>query len=221
MNGNSVRVLLVDDDARFRAFVRHLLTRVGLEVTEARRGEEALEAASAQRPSAVILDVCLVDIDGFEVCRELRERCGETMPIIFVSGERPDAHDRVAGLLIGADDYLVKPIDPDELLARLRRLLMRSAGLVREPRAGRPSGLTSRELEVLRLLALGLASNAIADELVISQKTVTSHLQRVMAKLGVRSRAQAVARAYEDGLLTRTPDVGANAAKTRAITGFT
>src|SRR2546426_9900164 len=102
--------------------------RVGLDVTEARLGEEALEAAAAQRPAAVILDVCLADIDGFEVCRELRERCGEALPIVFVSGERLESHDRVAGLLIGADDYLVKPIDPDELIARLRRLLVQSNG---------------------------------------------------------------------------------------------
>lgn len=209
MNAESMRVLVVDDDSAFRAFVGHALERVGFEVTEARLGEEALKVAAAHRPAAVVLDVYLPDIDGFELCRELRERCGEAMPIVFVSGQRLEAHDRVAGLLIGADEYLGKPIDPDELLARLRRLLTRAAGSPVEPRVERRrNGLTARELEVLCLLAQGFDSHGIADELVISEKTVTSHLQRVMAKLGVHSRAQAVARAYEDGLLGRIPDVG-------------
>src|SRR6266508_885250 len=206
---SSVQVLVVDDDVHFRTFIGHVLTRAGLQVGEAHLGEEALELAAAERPSAVILDVCLADMDGFEVCRELHDRFGDGLPIVFVSGTRMDAHDRVAGLLLGGDDYLMKPIDPDQLLARLRRLLRSNGGASGARRVLR-DGLTARELEVLQLLAQGRDSTQIAEELVISQKTVASHLQRVMAKLGVRNRAQAVARAYEDGLLNRIPDVTKN-----------
>ena len=82
------------------------------------RGEEALAAAVVERPAAVVLEVDLPDVDGFEVCRELRDRFGDRLPIVLVSGTRVSSHDRVAGLLIGADDYLVKPVDADELLVR-------------------------------------------------------------------------------------------------------
>jgi DNA-binding NarL/FixJ family response regulator len=112
-----------------------------------------------------------------------------------------EPHDRTAGLLLGGDDYLVKPVDPDELLARIRRAVARTQNGKRERRAVRRDDLTPREVEVLRLLARGLAQAEIARELVISPKTVASHLQSVMGKLGVHSRAHAVARAYEDGLI--------------------
>ena len=109
---------------------------------------------------------------------------------MFISGDRVEPFDRAAGLLLGADDYVVKPFAPDELVARVRRLVTRftpPAG-----RAERPK-LTRRESEVLHLLADGLAQPEIAAELVISSKTVSSHIQHILSKLGVHSRAQAVA----------------------------
>jgi DNA-binding NarL/FixJ family response regulator len=194
-------VLIVDDDAGFRRMVAHVLARAGMPSVQAPNGEEALRLAASSRPTAVLLDVGLPDIDGFEVCHELRDRFGDGLPVLFVSGERVETHDRSAGLLLGGDDYLVKPVDPDELLARIRRAIARSQNGKRERRAERRDDLTPREVEVLRLLARGLDQAEIARELVISPKTVASHLQSVMAKLGVHSRAHAVARAYEDGLI--------------------
>lgn len=208
-------ILIVDDDPAFRALVSHLLDRAGLAVVEAAGGEEGLAAATRSRPEAVLLDVALPDIGGFELCRELRDRLGDELPVIFVSGTRVEPHDRAAGLLLGGDDYLVKPVDPDELLARLRRALSRSRTGKEESRAEPGNGLTGRELEVLRLLAQGLDGRAIAHKLVISPKTVSSHLQRVMTKLGVHSRAQAVARAYEGRLIPLTAEVDESASTTR------
>src|SRR5947207_4719821 len=118
-------VLVVDDDPSFRTLVRTLLERAGMRVVEAVDGDEALAALEPTAPHLVLLDVMLPRTSGYEVFRELRDRCGETLPIIFISGERVDAHDRVAGLLLGADDYIVKPFDPDELIARVRRPLGR------------------------------------------------------------------------------------------------
>jgi len=150
-----------------------------------------------------MLDVCLPGISGFEICRELREHCGSELPIILVSGTRVDALDRSAGLLIGCDDFLVKPVDPNELLARVRRLLGRSAP--RRPRAAsREYGLTRRELAVLQQLASGLRQAEIAAELVISPKTVATHVQHILTKLGVHSGAQAVAFAHDNDLLAMT-----------------
>jgi DNA-binding NarL/FixJ family response regulator len=203
-------VLVVDGDDAFRGRVVRVLRRAGLTAVEARSGEEALEL-SATRPGAVVLEVELPDVDGLEVCHELRQRHGEDLPVIMVSAERVAAHDRVAALLIGADDYLVKPINDDELLARLRRLLIRTEAGKGTHRGehgngngngnGNGDGLSPREVEVLALLAQGVAAESIADRLVISQKTVSSHLQRVMGKLGVHTRAQAVAEAYRIGLV--------------------
>ncbi len=196
-------ILIVDDDVNSRALVAALLTRAGFAtMIEAPTGEEALAAARAERPTLILLDVFLPDMSGFEVCRTLRDEFGETLPIIFVSGERVEPADRAVGLLVGGDDYVVKPFDPDEFLARVRRAVDRSR---REPTgpvtASRPFDLTRREREVLERLAQGLSQSDIAAALVISPKTVASHVQRILAKLGVHSRAQAVAAAYQLGVI--------------------
>ena len=195
-------ILVVDDDVRFAAFAARLFERAGFSTTEATTGAEGVAAARSERPGLVLLEVCLPDINGFEVSHQLRDEFGDDLPIIFVSGERTDPHDRAAGLLIGGDDYLVKPVHPDELLARARRLISRSQnGPIPWHRATSDASLTSRELEVLRLLAEGMRPKEIARDLVISPKTVASHIQRVLAKLGAHSRAEAVAIAYREGFV--------------------
>jgi DNA-binding response OmpR family regulator len=188
-------VLIVDDDAAFRTLLIGVLERSGFHVRAAATGEDGLALARRERPSAVVLDVRLPGISGWEVCHELRGHHGDEVPILFVSGERIESLDRVAGLLLGGDDYLVKPFAPDELLARLKRLVRRTAA---EPSHTR---LTPREREVLGLLADGKRGPDIAAELVISPKTVSTHVDRILAKLGVNSRAQAVALAYRERLL--------------------
>jgi DNA-binding NarL/FixJ family response regulator len=193
----------VDGDADFRTLASKLLRRVGFGSEQADRGEAAVEAARRKRPALVVLDVSLPDLSGYEVCRELRDEFGEELPIILVSEERVDPLDRAVGLLIGADDYQVKPLDADEFLARVRRLVTRSRregnGL---GEVQRELDLTKRELEVLQLLAEGRRPSKIATQLVISEKTVASHIQRVLVKLGVNSRSQAVALAYRAGLVS-------------------
>jgi DNA-binding NarL/FixJ family response regulator len=183
------RVLVVDGDPESRAALSKVLQRAGYPTQEARTGEEALEAADRQRPALVITETHLPGASGYEICRELRERYGETLPIIFVSATRAEDTDRVAGLLLGADDYLAKPIRFDHLLARIRRLVTQST-LVARPVAAR---LTRREQEVLGLLAAGLEQDQIANRLFIAPKTVAKHLERILCKLGVHRRAQAVA----------------------------
>jgi DNA-binding NarL/FixJ family response regulator len=201
-------ILVVDNDPLFRASVREPLERAGFDVLEADNGESALAAAAERKPELVLLDVCLPGASGYEVCHELRDRFGDTLGIIFVSGERIESIDRVSGLLLGADDYVVKPFDPDELLARIRTVVRR----VSKPRkssngnghgnghatgsAAADAELTPRELEVLQLLAEGLTQTQIARQLVISPRTVGTHIQNLLGKLGVHSRAQAVALAH-------------------------
>jgi DNA-binding NarL/FixJ family response regulator len=190
-------MLIVDDDDAFRALVSNVLPPIGMEMREAKDGGEALSAVRSGRPALVIIDVDLPDVSGYEVCRELRNRYGEDLPIVFVSGVRVEPYDRAGGILLGADDYIVKPFDPGELLARVRRLASRAAR--RAPTT--EYDLTRREQEVLQLLANGLAQAEIARRLFISSKTVATHIQRLLAKLGVHSRAQAIALAHHEHLV--------------------
>jgi two-component system nitrate/nitrite response regulator NarL len=195
-------VLVVDGDRDYRNFVTDALRRAGYASRQLTTGEEAIDFARKRRPAAVILDVILPGATGYEICRELREQHGEHLPIVFISGERAETADRVVGLLVGGDDYLVKPIDPDELTARLRRLITRSSTPRTEAGSRETfSDLTTREGEVLSLLAHGLNQEQIAQDLHISPATVGTHIQRILGKLGVHSRTQAVALAYQEGLV--------------------
>jgi DNA-binding NarL/FixJ family response regulator len=198
---NCGTILIVDDDSGYRAFVATIFEGVGYATRHAETGNEALDAARDERPSCILLDVHLPGMTGYQVCRELREEYGEAFPIIFVTGERTEPADRVAGLLLGADDYVIKPFDPDELLARVHRFLARSGHAASQyGRRAASFDLTRREREVLALLADGLDQNAIATSLFISPKTVATHIQRILAKLGVHNRTQAVALAHRVGL---------------------
>ena len=188
-------ILIVEDDAGVRGLLTELLEGAGYATRCAQTGEEGLALARAERPALAILDVSLSGLSGYEVCRALRDDLGERLAIMFVSGARTESFDRVAGLLVGADDYLSKPFAPDELLARVRALLRRSAA----PAAA--ESLTRREREVLGLLAAGLERSEIARQLVISPKTVGTHVEHILGKLGVHTQAQAVARAYREGLV--------------------
>ena len=204
-------VLVVDDDRRFRDFARTTIDRAGFTAVEAANADQALEAADRSQPHLVLLDVCLPRVSGYELYRELRDRLGDDVPIIFVSGDRTDAYDRVAGLMLGADDYLIKPFDPDELIARVRRSLRPRANGVShaEDAPEDPTAdLTPREREVLILIARGRSSAQIAHELVISPRTVSTHVQHILAKLGVDNRTQAAAVAHRAGIVT--PEVSAH-----------
>jgi DNA-binding NarL/FixJ family response regulator len=195
--GDCGPVLIVDDDAGTRDLISTLLRRAGFETRQAADGHEALELADEGRPAAAVVDVNLGNgQSGYEVFRELRDRFGD-LPVVMVSGERTESFDRVAGLLLGAGDYITKPFDPDELIARVRRLVERPTS---SPEVtSRSSTLTRRERDVLRLLAQGLDQREIALALFLSQKTVSTHIQHILAKLGVHSRAQAVAAAHREG----------------------
>ena len=193
-------ILIVEDNLEIRSLVSLMLTTAGYAVREAASGEDAIEIARREHPLLVLLDVRLPGLSGYEVCGWLRDRFRDSVPIIFLSGERTEAFDRAAGLMLGADDYLVKPFSNEELLARVRGLLRRT---MPSPKS-LAVNLTARELEVLRLLAGGLTQTDIARHLIISTKTVGTHIEHILMKLGVQSRAQAVALAYRDNLLDHT-----------------
>jgi DNA-binding NarL/FixJ family response regulator len=204
----AARILMVDDDRQSRLLISRVLKRAGYTTYLAETGEGALVAAKSERPALVIIEALLPGVSGYEVCRELKDEFGETLPIVFVSRNRTEPGDRVAGLLVGGNDYLVKPLDPNELLARVRRLLSSAVA------GGRTAhNLTPREIDVLSLLVEGLDQPDIAERLFITPKTVGKHIEHILAKLGVHSRAQAVAVAVRDELIEthrRAPDVEAH-----------
>jgi DNA-binding NarL/FixJ family response regulator len=201
-------ILIVDDDPTTRAAIATILGDAGYVTREADSGGDALRAARLEPPGLVLLDVNLPGMCGYEVCRLLRDEFGEQFPIVFVSGARTESFDRVAGLLLGANDYIAKPFAEDELLARVQSLLGHRQVVAARALASR---LTGRELQVLRLLSSGLAPDDIARLMVISPKTVGAHVEHIYMKLGVQTRAQAVAVAYRDALLeTSAPAIQEN-----------
>ena len=191
-------LLVVDTDDDLRAHVVDALHDVGYTTTEATHGSEVVELVRRQQPDLVVLEVTLPGLSGYEICRRVRDEHGSAPLILFVSRDRTDSLDRVAGLLLGGDDYLVKPFTIEELLARTRALMRR---LGESRRNGHHNPLTAREQQVLKLLADGFDQGQIAAQLVISRKTVGTHIERILMKLHVHSRAQAVAAAFRANLV--------------------
>ena len=122
---NQARILVVEDEPSIREVVSLYLRRAGYQVTVVADGHAALESLSAQMPDLVVLDLMLPGVDGLEITRWLRER-GDT-PIIMLTARREE-QDRIAGLEMGADDYVVKPFSPQELVSRVRAVLRRTRG---------------------------------------------------------------------------------------------
>lgn len=194
-----VCVVVGDADTKACAQTGRLLERLGFEVREAHTGAEALELARSLRPAAVLLDVALPDISGYQVCHMLRKEYGPELAILLLSTDRTEPHDKSAGVLLGADDCLAKPLAAGELLARMESHARSAAP---PPNAHTLAAtLTPSELRVLRRLSQGVHTKTIASELSITPKTVGMHIHNAMKKLDVHTRAQAVALAHQLGLV--------------------
>ncbi len=120
--GNGQRVLVVEDEASIASFVAMYLKKAGYSVLVAKNGAEAVDYARADSPAIVLLDLNLPDIDGIDVCRQIRQR--SEVPILMLTA-RDDDVDKIIGLEVGADDYLTKPFNPRELVARVKSILRR------------------------------------------------------------------------------------------------
>jgi DNA-binding NarL/FixJ family response regulator len=196
--GKREAVLIADADETSRGTLASILRGAGYDVQQADTGEAALDIARSTMPAAVILEVPLPGLSGYEVCHTLRSEVGR-VPVLFLSGVRTEWYDRIAGLLLGADDYMVKPYAAGELLARLARVVERT----RDGGHRAVHDLTRRELEVLGLMGEGLRHEQIARQLCISPKTVATHVEHILRKLAVRSSTEAIAVAYRHDILGR------------------
>jgi phosphate regulon transcriptional regulator PhoB len=210
------RVLIVEDEPDIRELVVHHLRREGYQVSAASSGEEALRQVQAAPPDLVILDLMMPAMDGLEVCRRLRQDpATASLPIVMLTA-KGDEVDRVLGLEIGADDYVVKPFSPKELLARVRAVLRRSRpapsaaplrlgelvidlGTHTASVGGLALALTPKEFDLLRALveARGrvLSREFLLDRVwgysrasEIESRTVDVHVRRLRVKLGPEGR---------------------------------
>jgi DNA-binding response OmpR family regulator len=125
MSAVAEQILIVEDEANIASFVKLYLEKAGFEVERAATGQEALDRVRAAAPSLILLDLNLPDLDGLEVCRRLR--ASSRVPILMLTA-RDDDVDKIVGLEVGADDYVTKPFNPRELIARIKSVLRRAAG---------------------------------------------------------------------------------------------
>ena len=165
------RILLIEDDPRLAGLVTEYLGEAGFQVSTAATGRDGLDRIGREPYDAVVLDLMLPDIDGLEVCRQLRATSSE-VPVLMLTA-RGDTMDRVVGLEIGADDYMPKPFEPRELLARLRAILRR-----------RPFG---RGSDVLRFGRLEIDRGARAVRVDGTERTLTSHQFTLLVALAEKA----------------------------------
>jgi DNA-binding NarL/FixJ family response regulator len=212
-----IRVVLVDDDALMRAGLATILSSDdAIEVAgEAADGRVALDRVRELRPDVVLMDVRMPDLDGIAATREIVARAPDARVVILTTFEDDDYI--FGALTAGASGFLLKRTSPELLIDAIKAVAAGDSLLspsvtrrVIDRMAALPSGeavldrrlerLTAREREVLEQLARGLSNAEIAGELVIEESTVKTHVKRILMKLGLRDRVQAVIFAYESGL---------------------
>ena len=202
------RLLVVDDDRELCQLVTRFLTREGFEITWASSGEAGVERALSEVFSLIMLDVMMPDADGFDVLRRIRQH--SRVPVLMLTA-KGDTHDRIRGLEMGADDYLPKPFDPAELVARIRAILRRSeprrpasaalalgdievdGGARTVRRGGAPVDLTTVEFDLLVALMCAAGSTVSREDLVSNvlgrdfspfDRSIDTHVCNLRRKLG-------------------------------------
>jgi DNA-binding NarL/FixJ family response regulator len=221
-----VRILLVDDDDLMRAGIRSILSSDETidVVGEAADGGEALERIRECRPDVVLMDIRMPGVDGISATRDVLADSSEVRVVVLTTFDDDDYI--FDALSAGASGFLLKRTKPEELISAIhavadgdsllspsvtRRVIDRMA--TTQPVAGlsgaRLEELTPREREVLELIGRGLSNREIAESFVIEESTVKTHVKRILMKLGLRDRVQAVILAYETGLIRPGPKTGA------------
>jgi DNA-binding NarL/FixJ family response regulator len=211
---SGIRLMLADDHRMIREGLRRSLSELGFTVVgEARNGSEALDLAAALRPDVVLMDVTMPELDGVEATRQIKARQPEVKIVVLTM--HADHDILTQAIRAGANGYLVKDCSTDEIAQAIDAVALGetalSAGLAasmlaevrRQGGSANPDRvITSREEEVLQLIADGCSTPEVAEQLFISQKTVKNHLASIYQKLDARDRTQAVLQAVRMGIVT-------------------
>ena len=209
MVADRIRVLLIDDHAVLRAGLANLLAleRDLVVVGEADNGEAGVKLLPRCRPHVAIVDVSMAGIDGVETSKRIRRLAPEVKILMLTSSE--SAADAARSIDAGASAYLTKRVAHEEIVAVIRRVHagQKSIQIGVQPASPppRPELLSLRELDVLRLMRLGITNIEIGRRLGIAERTVKSHVTAILSKLDASDRAGAVARGFDLGLLKVDP----------------
>jgi len=205
------KILIVDDDRTLRAALTRYLKDRDFVVYSAASGIEGFNSFSQNAPDLIVSDVAMPGMDGFELCAKVRGAdSGQLLPFIFLSA-RCDLEDRIQGHTLGADDYLVKPFHPKELIAKIEAQLARASRIsshidlakkkadTKSTAEQPPLPLTPAEEKVFWEVIKGHTNKKIGDCLFISPRTVQTHLSSILAKLELENRSQLIRYAFENG----------------------
>ncbi|MBW4443611.1 MAG: response regulator transcription factor [Plectolyngbya sp. WJT66-NPBG17] len=210
-SGNHRRLLLIDDDPNLILLVKDYLEFRGYEVVTAENGREALEVLEQDVPDMIICDVMMPEMDGYQLVSNIRQDPKTSwIPVLFLSA-KGQSQDRVKGLNIGADVYMVKPFEPEELVAQVESSLKQASRLIQHkdskggdnaPKIQVPFDveLTPTELRVVQFVARGMANREIAEELNVSQRTIESHVSNMLGKTGLHNRTELARWAIENSM---------------------
>jgi DNA-binding NarL/FixJ family response regulator len=197
--GNTL--LLVDDDPNLILLVTDYLRFQGYEVLTAENGLQALEIINTTTPELIICDIMMPEMDGYSLVQKLRsDPDKQWIPIIFLSA-KGQSNDRIKGLETGADVYMVKPFEPEELVAQVKSSLRQTDRLLQHSsKTGSLEGsfsqvpenieLTQTEIKVIQLVAQGLPNKEIAERLHVSQRTIESHVSNMLSKTNLNNRTE-------------------------------
>lgn len=208
--GEHKRLLLIDDDPNLILLVKDYLEFRGYEVITAENGQEALEVLDKETPDMIICDVMMPQMDGYSLVEHVRKNPRTSwIPVLFLSA-KGQSQDRVKGLNTGADVYMVKPFEPEELVAQVESSLKQASRLIQRqdksaestPKIQVPFDveLTPTELRVVQFVARGMANREIAEELNVSQRTIESHVSNMLGKTGLHNRTELARWAIENSM---------------------
>ena len=207
---DSKKLLLIDDDPNLILLVKDYLEFRGYQVITAENGREALEILEQQVPDMIICDVMMPEMDGYTLVERVRQDARTNwIPVLFLSA-KGQSQDRVKGLNTGADVYMVKPFEPEELVAQVESSLRSANRLIRRTPGGVDNiqriqvpenvELTPTELKVVQLVAQGMANREIAEHLKVSQRTIESHVSNMLNKTSLHNRTELARWAIESNM---------------------
>lgn len=192
-------ILLVDDDQQYTNFIKSSFIKRNFSVVHLKSGRQALDAIRKYHPDLIILEIKVPEINGFDLCKIIRkkEKYNRT-PIIFLSNINSN-RAMMTGFELGADDYLTKSIDKEELIARILVLLHRSKEV--DYHTNHKESLSFQETRILQLMEKGYSNKEIAQKLSLTEGTIKVYNHVIYQKLQVKNRTQAIVRAMKEGII--------------------